>query len=72
MQEAFDAPMPESVQFERCEAVADAALPVFLRLRQMAANGEVVYIERQSLGEAGAVGPFDEKARGGGGLRQRG
>ena len=35
--------MPESVQFERCEAVADGALSVFLRLRQMAANGEVVY-----------------------------
>jgi len=35
--------MPESVQFERCEAVADAALPVFLYLRRMAADGEVVY-----------------------------
>src|SRR5262249_48357754 len=43
MQEAFGVPMPESVQFERCEAVADGALSVFLRLRQMAANGEVVY-----------------------------
>ena len=43
MQEAFGVPMPESVQFERCEAVANAALPVFLRLREMAANGEVVY-----------------------------
>ena len=43
MQESFGVPMPESVQFERCEAVADAALPVFLHLRRMAADGEVVY-----------------------------
>src|SRR5262249_59984467 len=35
--------MPESVQFERCESVADAALSVFLHLRRMAADGEVVY-----------------------------
>jgi hypothetical protein len=43
MQEAFGVPMPESVQFERCEAVADAALPVFLYLQRLAADGEVVY-----------------------------
>jgi hypothetical protein len=43
MQESFGVPMPESVQFERCEAVADAPLSVFLYLRRMAADGEVVY-----------------------------
>jgi len=43
MQESFGVPMPESVQFERCESVADAALPVFLHLRRMSADGEVVY-----------------------------
>src|SRR5262249_11547158 len=43
MQESFGVPMPESVQFERCEAVADAALPVFLLMRRMAADAEVVY-----------------------------
>src|SRR5262249_25056870 len=43
MQESFGVPMPESVQFERCESVADAALSVFLHLRRMAADGEVVY-----------------------------
>lgn len=43
MQEAFGVPLPESVQFERCEAVADAILPVYLYLRKLAANGEVLY-----------------------------
>jgi transposase len=43
LQETFGVPLPESVQFERCEAVADAALPVFLHLQELAANGEVIY-----------------------------
>lgn len=43
MQEAFGVPLPESVQFERCEAVADTVLPVYLYLRKLAANGEVLY-----------------------------
>lgn len=42
MQESFGAPLPESIQFERCEAVADAALPIFLYLRRLAADGEVI------------------------------
>ncbi len=32
-----------SVQFERVEAVADAVLPVFLHLRSLAAQGQVLY-----------------------------
>jgi hypothetical protein len=43
LQDSYGVPLPESVQFERCEAVADAALPVFLYLRRLAANGEVVF-----------------------------
>ena len=43
LQESYGVPLPESVQFERCEAVADAALPVFLYLRRLAANGEVIF-----------------------------
>lgn len=42
LQESYGVPLAESVQFERCEAVADAALPVFLHLRRLAANGEVI------------------------------
>lgn len=41
--ETFGVPLPESVQFERCAAVAEAALPVFLHLQGLAANGEVLY-----------------------------
>jgi hypothetical protein len=33
MQETFGVPLPASIQFERCEAVADAALPVFLHFQ---------------------------------------
>ena len=43
LQESFGVPLPESIQFERCEAVADAAPPVFLYLRRLAADGEVIY-----------------------------
>lgn len=43
LQESYGVPLSESVQFERCEAVADAALPVFLHLRRLAANGEVIF-----------------------------
>jgi transposase len=43
VQAAFGVPLPESVQFERCQAVADCALPVYLHLRQMAAQGEVIF-----------------------------
>lgn len=43
LQESTGVPLPESVQFERCEAVADAALPVFLSMRRLAADGEVIY-----------------------------
>ena len=45
MQESFGVPLPESIQFERCEAMADAALSVFLYLRRLAADGEVIYSE---------------------------
>jgi len=34
---------PESVQFERCQAVADSLLPVYLQLRELAAQGEVIF-----------------------------
>lgn len=43
LQESYGVPLAESVQFERCEAVADAALPVFLYLRRLAADGQVIY-----------------------------
>jgi len=38
LQESFGVPLPESIQFERCEAVANTALPVFLYLRRLAAD----------------------------------
>lgn len=43
LQDSYGVPLPESVQFERCEVVADAALPVFLYLRRLAADGQVIY-----------------------------
>ena len=45
LQQACGIPLPESVQFMRCEAVADAVLPVFLSLRAQAAGGEVLYAD---------------------------
>lgn len=43
MQTACGVPLPASVQFARCEAVADAVLPVYLHLRALAAQGQVLY-----------------------------
>jgi transposase len=43
LQASCGVPLPESVQFERCENVANAALPVFLRLQKLAADGVVLY-----------------------------
>jgi len=43
LQRDFGVPLSESVQFERCERVADCLLPLFLYLRKLAAQGEVLY-----------------------------
>ena len=45
LQEACGVPLSESVQYERCEQVADALLPVFLELQQVAACGEVFFAD---------------------------
>lgn len=45
LQEACGVPLPESVQFERCEEVANAALPVYLHLRELAADGKLFQID---------------------------
>lgn len=45
LQEACGVPLPEAVQFERCEKLADAALPVFLHLNKLAADGKLFHID---------------------------
>jgi len=45
LQESCGVPLPESVQFERCEQVADAVLPIFLELLRAAACGEVFFAD---------------------------
>jgi len=45
MQESFGVPLAESVQFERCEAVANAVLAIYIYLYQLAANGKVFHID---------------------------
>lgn len=45
LQEACGVPLPESVQFERCEAVAEAALPVYKHLLALAADGKVFHTD---------------------------
>jgi transposase len=42
MQQSSGVPLPESVQWERCETVADALLPVYLHLRTLASQAEVL------------------------------
>ncbi len=45
LQEACGVPLPESVQFERCEEVAKAALGVYRYLRKLAADGKLFQID---------------------------
>ncbi len=45
VQASFGVPLPESIQFARCEAVANAALPVFLHLRKLAAQADLLYAD---------------------------
>src|SRR5215470_4108088 len=41
LQASFGVPLASSVLFERCEAVADALLPVFLHLKRLAAHSSL-------------------------------
>lgn len=42
MQESCELPLAETTQWERCECVADALLPVYLELEKQAANAELL------------------------------
>jgi transposase len=43
MQASCGIPLPSSVQFERCESVADALLPIYLQMYRDAAQAELFY-----------------------------
>src|SRR5574341_283271 len=45
LQEACGVPLPESVQFERCEAVANVVLPVYKYLLALAADGKLFHTD---------------------------
>lgn len=45
LQSKFGVPVSESVLFSRCEAVADAVLPLFIHLKQLAAQGQLLYAD---------------------------
>jgi transposase len=45
MQESYGVPLPESVQFERCEEVANAGFPVYRHLVKLAADGKLFHID---------------------------
>ncbi|HKQ91549.1 MAG TPA: IS66 family transposase [Blastocatellia bacterium] len=45
MQESYGVPLPESVQFERCEEVANAVFPVYRHLVELSADGKLFHID---------------------------
>src|SRR5262245_33283389 len=45
MQESCGVPLPESIQFERCEEVANAGFPVYRHLVKLAADGKLFHID---------------------------
>jgi transposase len=49
LQESCGVSLPESVAWERCEVIANAGLPVFLLLKRLAGDGEVLYSDDTGL-----------------------
>lgn len=49
MQSSMGIPLPASTQFERCEAVANAAHPVYLELERQAANSNLLHGDDTSV-----------------------
>jgi transposase len=49
LRESCGVPLPESVAWERCEVVANAGLPVFLMLKRLASDGEVLHSDDTGL-----------------------
>lgn len=49
MQQSCGIPLPASVQWERCKAVAEALKPVYEQMRQEAANGKIFYGDDTSV-----------------------
>jgi hypothetical protein len=45
IQESCGMPLPESVQFERCEEVANAVFPVYRHLVELSAGGKLFHID---------------------------
>jgi len=45
LQKMSGVPLSESVQWERCEVMADAGLPVYLQLEKLGGNGELIYLD---------------------------
>lgn len=45
LQALMGVPLPPATQFERCEAVAAAARPVYVELQRQAAAGEVLHVD---------------------------
>jgi transposase len=43
LQESYGIPLPESVQWERCEAMADAGQPVYRILKGLSGDGEIFW-----------------------------
>lgn len=48
MQTSVGVPLSESVMWERCQSLADAALPVYIMLEKIASNGDVYYADDTS------------------------
>jgi transposase len=45
LQKMSGVPLPESVQWERCEVITNASLPVYLQLEKLGGNGELFYLD---------------------------
>ena len=64
VQASFGVPLPESVQWERVEALANVVHPVFLHLERLAAQGEVLFADDTGVKILACIRENKQKAEG--------
>lgn len=64
LQQMCGVPVSESVMWERCEALADAALPIYLRLVRLGADGELMHTDDTKVRILSCLKQDSEKKKG--------
>lgn len=72
LQRLWGVPLLESVMWERYEALADAALPIYLRLVRLGADGELMHTDDTKVRILSCLKEDGERKKGKKGARRAG